>query len=165
MKNTYKKADLENNCKIELEHIQLEIVSQRGQHLRHFIDQYFCYKHEYVTRTCKPAWGKIFWKEYVSIEAINSGKDVIKEHIVPLNVLKQMLLDLGSKVEIKDISDLLDEYVCFATITKEEDNKLNKSGLKSKMPEICYDNGKLKKNFEKLSRYNHVQIKINYTGR
>ncbi len=80
--------------------------NQRGQHLRHFIDQYFCYKHEYVTKSCKPAWQKIFWKEYVSENAINSGGDVVKEHIVPLNVIKQMLLDLGSKVQIKNIRDL-----------------------------------------------------------
>ena len=40
-----------NNEKIELKHVLLELISNRGQHLRHFVDQYFCYKHGYVKRT------------------------------------------------------------------------------------------------------------------
>lgn len=151
---------LKINCDIELEHIQIEIKHQRGQHLRHFIDQYFCYKHRYVTSTGKPAWKKIFWNEYVSEEAQNKGGKVTKEHIVPLSVLKSMLLNLGSKPKISDIKEILDNYVCFATITKDENKKLNDAGFNKKMPSCCYENGRLKECFDKFCRYKKAGIKI-----
>lgn len=151
---------LEKNCVIELKHIQIEIEHQRGQHLRHFIDQYFCYKHEYVTSNCNAAWKKINWNEHISKEADNNhDKKVTRDHIVPIKVLKKMLLDLGTNAEINEIRDLLDKYVCFATITKAENKKLNDAGLNSKMPDCCYDkNGNLKKNFDKFARYNKMNI-------
>lgn len=50
----------------------------------------------------------------------------------------------------------------FATITKDEDKKLNNAGLKSKMPNTCYDkNGNLKKGFDKFARHTEVGIKLN----
>lgn len=149
---------LNNNCNIEIEHIRLEIKHQRGQHLRHFIDQYFCYKNGYVTKNHKPAWKKIFWNEYVSIEAENNGGKVVKEHIIPIDVIKKMLMNLGPKATIKQIEKILYDFVLFATITKDEDKKLNNAGLKSKMPSDCYENGKLKKDFNKFSRYEKVGI-------
>lgn len=37
-------------AKLELKHIQLEIISKRGQLLRHFVGQYFCYKKGYIKK-------------------------------------------------------------------------------------------------------------------
>jgi len=148
------KKTLERHTQIELEHILIEIKHQRGQHLRHFIDQYFCYKNGYVTKNCKPAWGKILWNEWVSEEAEEKGGLVVREHTVPIDVIKQLLLDLGVNTTLKDIATLLDKYVVFATIRKDEDIKLNNEELKSKMP----------KNWDKedvFARYKAVRIKVN----
>lgn len=161
MSKKYTDKDLETNFNIELEHIQLEIKHQRGQHLRHFIDQYFCYKKGYVTKSGKPAWKKIFWNECVSVEAEKNGGKVVKEHIVPISVIKDMLLKLGPNATIKDIQKILDDFVMFATITKEENETLNNVGLKSKMPDTCYDkNSSLKKGFDKFARYTKTNIQI-----
>ena len=59
--------------KIELEHIRLELIHRRTKnvnvinHLRHFVDQWFCYKHGYITNGNRAAWGKIIFKEYILI--------------------------------------------------------------------------------------------------
>ncbi|WP_339627092.1 hypothetical protein [uncultured Winogradskyella sp.] len=127
---------------IELKHIELEIVNNRTHHFRSFIDQYFCYKNNYITKSGKANWSKIPWNEYVSIEA-NKTRDkklvVEKEHIVPLKVIETKLLELGNKATIESIKIVLDKYVKFATITKIEDKILNDKGLKSKMPNEFYD--------------------------
>jgi hypothetical protein len=162
MSKNYSSKDLETNYDIELEHILLEIKNQRGNHMRHFIDQYFCYKNEYVTNNCKPVWDKINWNEYVSEEAANNpDTNITRDHVVPLKVLTEMLLNLGAKATKKQIQDILDEFLCFATITKMEDQKLNAAGLKSKMPDDCYKNGKLPNN-EKFARYQKTEISINH---
>ncbi|MDO6803031.1 hypothetical protein Q4595_11280 [Wenyingzhuangia sp. 1_MG-2023] len=127
---------------IELKHIQLEVVNHRTHHFRSFVDQYFCYKNNYTTKSGKANWSKIPWNEYVSIEA-NKTRDkklvVEKEHIVPLKVIEEKLLELGTKATIENIKIILDKYVKFATITKIEDQILNNKGLKSRMPSEYYD--------------------------
>ena len=87
---------------IELEHIRLELTHRRCNisHLRHFVDQWFCYKHGHITKSGIASWGKIIFNEYVSegvlkllenhtkSELLNmKGKNkliVEKEHIIPL---------------------------------------------------------------------------------
>lgn len=127
---------------IELKHIELEIKNNRTNHFRHFVDQYFCYKNNYVTKSGKASWSKIPWNEYVSIDADktrNKKLVVEKEHIVPLKFIESKLLELGKEASIESIKELLDTYLNFATITKIEDQKLNERGLRSKMPNEFYD--------------------------
>ena len=127
---------------IELKHLQLEIKNNRTQHFRHFVDQYFCYKNNYTTKSGKASWSKIPWNEYVSLEG-NKTRDkklvIEKEHIVPLKVIEEKLLELGKGVTVESIKEILDKYLMFATITKEEDKKLNDNGLKKDMPREFYD--------------------------
>jgi hypothetical protein len=147
---------------IELKHIQLEIKNNRGQHLRHFIDQYFCYKNNYVTKSGKASWGKITWKEFVSFEAnkISDKKLVVeKEHIVPLIVIKEKLLELGRNATIAAIAGVLDKYLMFATITKKEDKLLNANGLKQKMPKE-FNDPKSELYQDLFSRYKIIGIKL-----
>jgi hypothetical protein len=127
---------------IELKHIQLELQYGRTHHFRHFVDQYFCYKHGYVTKSGKASWSKIPWNEYVSEEA-NKTRDkkliVEKEHILPLGVITSYLVELGANPSIESIKVVIDKYLHFATIINEEDKLLNAHGLNSKMPDEYYD--------------------------
>tara|TARA_B110000285_G_C14701444_1_gene413622 strand:+ start:130 stop:594 length:465 start_codon:yes stop_codon:yes gene_type:complete len=129
------------NEEVELKHIQLELNNERSQHLRHFVDQYFCYKNGYVNKNGKPKWDLIFWKEWVSEEAEKvSHKDlVVKEHIVPLKVITDKLKELDSNCTIEQIKSIIDEFLHFATITKEEDKRLSSLGFKQKMPNEFYE--------------------------
>ena len=137
---------MNTNTELELKHIQLELSHSRAQHLRHFIDQYYCYKHDYVNRNGKAKWSDIMWNEYVSIEASelrliddNDKNFVTKEHIVPLKVITSKLIEKGPSIQLDEIAIILDKYIQFATITKEEDKKLRQEGLTSKMPKEFYD--------------------------
>jgi hypothetical protein len=139
------------NHTIELEHIRLELLHRRKEnvkvinHLRHFVDQWFCYKKGYITTGNKAAWGKIIFKEYISegvlklLEKYNEddllrmkGKNrliVDKEHIVPLNRIAKKLLELPTNPSIAEIETILRENVKYATITKDEDKLLSKQDM------------------------------------
>lgn len=131
---------MDKNIELELKHIQLEIKQSRNQHLRHFIDQYFCFTNGYVRKNGKANWDLIFWKEYVSLSAKNvtDKKQVVKEHIVPIKVISDKLMELGENCSISEIKVVLDKYIKFATITKNEDQLLRKLKLNHRMPDEFY---------------------------
>lgn len=128
-----------DNKTIELEHILLELKNRTpAQHMRHFIDQYYCYEHNLITKGGKANWGKIFWMGYTSINAnLIDRKNkslVVKDHVIPLNIIVSFL----SKIPINELStlkvkEILDSLLIYATITKKEDAELNKLGLRNKM--------------------------------
>jgi len=41
------------NAEVELKHIQIELENDRTQHMRHFVDQYYCYKNNFVNSNGK----------------------------------------------------------------------------------------------------------------
>lgn len=132
--------NLNKNALIELQHIKLELENSRTDHLRHFVDQYFCYKHGYIKRTGSADWGGIVWNEIVSIEAQKKHPDrksVTKEHVVPLKRIRLELLKntVEGRISLAKISEIIDELLIFATITKEEDATLRKHKLTSSMPQ------------------------------
>jgi hypothetical protein len=135
----------QKNALIELKHIELELINGRHQHLRHFVDQYHCYKNNFVKRTGHANWEGVVWNGFVSVEARQLGdrKKVVKEHVVPLRVVTQLLVELGksSKLSCDAIAALLDKYVIFATISKREDELLRKNKLTSSMPKGYHEKG------------------------
>ena len=155
---------LKHYAQIELKHIQLELQNGRAQHLRHFVDQYFCYTHGYVSKNNKAAWGKIVGKEYLSedakkiIQDKNYDKSLIvqKEHIVPLNFISQKLQQI-QEINLINIQQCLDEWLLFATITKEEDKRLNI--FKSEMPKEFFEPSSSLFQ-DKFARYKHPHTNI-----
>jgi hypothetical protein len=151
------------NAMIELQHIQLELNNQRTQHMRHFIDQYYCYKNNLVTVTGKANWDKILWNGYVSKNAAIEidRKKVTKEHIVPLKVIVHELTLLNTKAEIslETIQNCIDNLLMFATITKEEDAKLRSLKLTSSMP-VGYQLSNDPLYGDKFSRYKLAGIEL-----
>lgn len=165
------------NFEIELEHIRLELLHRRKEnikrinHLRHFVDQWFCFKYGYITAGNKAAWGKIIFKEYISegvlkllekyteYDLLNmKGKNrliVNKEHIMPLNRIAKKLLELPSNPSIEEIETILIENVKYATITKNEDKLLSKQDMPS---EYFDSNHELFNNY--FARYKKVGVKL-----
>jgi len=150
------------NTQIELRHIQLELENGRFQHFRSFVDQYYCYKHGYINRNGKAKWSDLFWKEIVSKNAqkTNDKKKVIKEHVIPLRVITDKLAQLAKDgtPSIPAIQEVLDKYTIFATITKDEDQRLRDAKLNSKMPNAFYDE-KDPLYDDPFARYKAVNIK------
>jgi hypothetical protein len=169
----------EQQAQIELKHIQIELKNNRDQHLRHFVDQYYCYKHGYVRgKDNRADWEAIVWNDRVSVEArkihkrmesgelskIEARKEVVKEHVVPLKVITELLNDLAKNEDTKpeSIKRVLDKHIIFATITKDEDAELNKAGLRSKMRKEAIDGGKLVSDV--FERYKTVKISLEHVG-
>lgn len=154
-----------DNCTIELKHIKLEIDHGRHRHMRHFVDQYYCYKKGYVNSSGNPDWEKILWNsgEIVSKSAQEETdrKNVVKEHVVPLKriVTELMKLSKGGPVSITDIEECIGEYLVFATITKSEDKKLRERGLTSKMPSE-FDDPSSQLFQDKFARYKVAGIEL-----
>ena len=163
--------------KIELEHIKIELLYRRSKntkvlnHLRHFIDQWYCYKFGYVTSGNRAAWGKIIFKEYISEGVVKllekyseeellqmKGENrliVDKEHIMPLNRITKKLLELPENPSIEEIESILLENVKYATITKAEDRLLSKQD----MPSEYFDANHILFN-DLFARYKSINIKL-----
>ena len=155
------KLSAHDNATLELKHIELELINNRTQHLRHFVDQYYCYSHGYINKNGGADWSRIFWDGYVSEEAslTEDKKMVVKEHVVPLKIITGMLFKLVSqkKVSTDAIQAILDKYLLFATITKDEDKRIRKNKLNSNMPE-CFIDGDCIQHTDLFCRYIHSNI-------
>ena len=156
-----KKVNSEKYSKIELEHIKVEIKHKRFHHLRHFIDQYYCYINGYVTKNGTPKWSDILWTTNVSVQAqkTKNKTNVVKEHVVPIKVITKKLQALDENCSLIEIKTVLDEFLIFATITKTEDAKLSKMGLRQKMPQAYNDPSHILYN-DKFSRYKMAGIEF-----
>ena len=130
----------DKNAKIELEHILLELNNGRSHHMRHFIDQYFCYKNGYINRNCGAKWDAIGSNEFVSVTAMHSN-DVTRDHIIPLRciVIEMKQMNELKSFTIRSLSEFLDRWVYFGRITKKDNENLCESGLKFTMPYEFYD--------------------------
>lgn len=154
-------------AKLELQHIQLEIRHDRYQHLRHFVDQYYCYCRHIVKRTGRADWEGVVWKGIVSVAARSESarKRVVKEHVVPLKVITTKLQDLAEsgKTSLEDIAKVLKDLTHFGTITKEEDAKLRKAGVNRSMPDGYFQKGHPYHN-DILARYKEARISLEPVG-
>ncbi|HEJ3144906.1 TPA: hypothetical protein ACG4N8_005638 [Pseudomonas aeruginosa] len=151
------------NAMIELKHIELELQNNRTHHFRHFIDQYYCYKHNHVNRSGKAHWESMVWKGFVSAEAsvTSNRKDVVKEHVIPLKVITKILVEhsKSSALDVYSIAKILDENLIFATISQREDKLLRDAKLTSKMPSGFWEPGHALYN-DQFARYKEVGISM-----
>lgn len=132
-------SQLQKYADLELQHILLELKNGRAQHMRHFIDQYFCYKKGYVNKRGNADWGQIAKYEYISEDArralaANKDEKVRRDHVVPLKVIITELKKL-KPITKEAIAAVLDRLVISAIITKAEDARLRGLKLNDKMPE------------------------------
>ena len=133
------------NAMTELQIIQIELANGRDYHMRHTIDQWFCYANDIVTKSGKASPEKLEGTQWVSEgyralpdDKKNSTHIVKKEHVVPLSVIKGKLRAL-SGFNLGAIQECLEENLLFATITKEEDAMLKAIGCNDSMPAEYYD--------------------------
>lgn len=156
---------MNKNSIIELKHIRLELENNRYQHLRHFIDQYYCYMNGYANRNGKADWEKIVWgvNETISVNAYatRNRKEVVKEHVIPLKriITELKQLSLIKNQELETIKSCIDGLLLFATITKEEDRRLRELKLTSSMPKE-YDDPKHDLYLNPYSRYVIARIEL-----
>jgi hypothetical protein len=127
---------------IELQHIYLEVHAERFHYLRRFLESYYCYQHNLVTKQGKSDWEGIFLHAQRSKAArgIANRKLLVREMTLPLPVLIGMLKELArdDEASIENIQQLLDAYLSYVVITREEHLMLKKAGLLERMPSTYY---------------------------
>ena len=130
------------NASIELQHIYLEVYAERYCHLRMFLEAYYCYRHDLVTKQGKPDWIQIFnvGKRTVAASQIKERKLLVREMIVPLSVITGYLKVLvrDDDATLDNIQAVVDEYLEYIIITRAEYNTLVQAGLKESMPAGYY---------------------------
>lgn len=130
------------NANIELQHIYLEVYSERYCHLRTFLESYYCYQHGLVTKQGKPDWIQIFnvGKRTVAATQIKERKLLVREMVMPLSVImghfKALVRD--DEATINSIQAVIDDYLEYVIMTREEYNALVQAGLKETMPASYY---------------------------
>ncbi|SMY16005.1 hypothetical protein [Photobacterium aquimaris] len=130
------------NAGIELQHIYLEVYSERYSHLRIFLEAYYCYQHGLVTQQGKPDWIQIFnvGKRTVAAAHIQERKLLVREMMMPLSVIighfKTLVRD--DEVTIESIKTIIDDHLEYVIMTRDEHHALIKAGVKETMPVSYY---------------------------
>jgi len=149
------------HAELELKHVQLELEHRRCQHMRHFIDQYYCYRKGFVKSSGVADWDAPIWKGVVSVAARReegNRKLVVKEHAVPIKEITNLLLQLNNP-SLDDIAKVLKQFTILATITQPEDATLRRLKLTSRMPDGFQEQGH--RYFQDvLARYKHAGIML-----
>ncbi|MEC6813495.1 hypothetical protein [Photobacterium toruni] len=130
------------NANLELQHIYLEVYSERYSHLRTFLESYYCYQHGLVTKQGKPDWIQIFTigKRTVAAHHIQERKLLVREMMMPLSVITGYLKALvrDDEATIENIQAVIDDHLEYVLMTRAEYNALVQAGLKEAMPASYY---------------------------
>ncbi|MGP8304837.1 hypothetical protein [Vibrio sp. YIC-376] len=119
---------------IELQHIWLEVQTQRWHNISRFLFSYYCFKHNLVSKTNKPCW-ETARKELPASTTIQTRKDSVVEPLVPEEAIIGLLKTLSKDEEISfdAMVQTLEAFLHYVVISKQEKEK-----LKPNMPAIWY---------------------------
>lgn len=78
-----------------------------------------------------------WWSPDANTKHLRTGnfKDLRHEHVVPRSELRKMLMKKLRNLTPEEIHRILSTFCLAIIVTKEEDAKINKIGLRSKMPD------------------------------
>jgi hypothetical protein len=119
---------------IELQHLWLEVQAERWQNLSRFLFSYYCYKHNFVTKTNKVCWETARCSLPCST-SIGDRKHAVIEPLVPeetvVGLLKTISKDGDMSFEM--MKSTLNTFLRYVVISKQE-----KAQLKPNMPASWY---------------------------
>jgi hypothetical protein len=139
---------------IELQHIWLEVHTERWHNVPRFLFSYYCYKHNFVSKTNKPCW-ETARSELPASNTIQTRKNSVIEPLVPedavVGLLKTLSKDGGMSFDA--MAKTLKDYLHYVVISKQEQVK-----LKPNMPASWYQKSKK----PLLERFELAGISIQY---
>ncbi|NOJ20970.1 hypothetical protein [Vibrio jasicida] len=119
---------------IELQHLWLEVQTERWQNLSRFLFSYYCYKHNLVSKTNKVCW-ETARASLPCSKTITMRKHAVIEPLIPedtvVGLLKTISKDGDMSFEI--MASTLDTFLRYVVISKQE-----KTQLKPNMPASWY---------------------------
>ncbi|MGY0615908.1 hypothetical protein [Vibrio sp. FJH11] len=121
---------------IELQHIWLEVQTQRWHNIPRFLFSYYCFKHNLVSKTNKPCW-ETAREALPASTTIQTRKDSVVEPLVPEETIIGLLKTLSKDGEMsfETMEQTLNKFLHYVVISKQEQAK-----LKPNMPAIWYQN-------------------------
>lgn len=119
---------------IELQHIWLEVQTQRWHNIPRFLFSYYCFKHNLVSKTNKPCW-ETAREALPASTTIQTRKDSVIEPLVPEDTVIGLLKTLSKDEEISfdAMVQTLEAFLHYVVISKQE-----KAKLKPNMPASWY---------------------------
>lgn len=134
--------------------------SEKDTLLRNKFPQWTQQNRKYQGRTI---WSKEALAKYEKLlgtkKLLPMCKRFCEEHIVPIKVISDRLIEASNdrKVNEEWVKEYLERYLAICVVTKDEDRRLTKAGLRESMPDgtVVSDD-----NFNKWDRYNADNVKI-----
>nr|WP_321458648.1 hypothetical protein [uncultured Vibrio sp.] len=110
---------------IELQHIWLEVQAERWHNLPRFLFSYYCYKHNFVSKTNKPCW-ETARNHLPASSTIQDRKNSVIEPLVPEDAVVGLLKTQSKDGEMSfdAMTKTLETFLHYVVIAKQEQAKL-----------------------------------------
>lgn len=127
------------DLELEFEHIYLEVKAQRWHQVERFLFNYYCYKHDYLSKQGKPDW-ELARQSVARSNLCKNLKESALEPVVPLSVVVGEIKRYWRDGELtpSNLRRLLDTLLDYVLISKAELQALKKAGLQNAMPACWY---------------------------
>ncbi|UTV30319.1 hypothetical protein [Photobacterium atrarenae] len=130
---------------LELQHLYLEVHAERFHYLEMYLEGYYCYRHQLVTRQGKADWTQIFDYAQRSLAAqrVPDRKQLVRLFRLPLSALTGKLKTLirDDALTYASLAQCLDEHLDYVILTRAEWQQLKAAGLENRMPAGYYQPG------------------------
>ncbi|UXI03828.1 hypothetical protein [Photobacterium sp. TY1-4] len=130
------------HANLELQHIYLETCAERFQYLELYLEGYYCYRHQCVTRQGKADWTQIFTHAERSMAAsqVVDHKQLVRLFRLPRSVLTGKLKTLvrDNELTLSRLEQCLDEHLDYVILTRQEWQQLKAAGFENRMPADYY---------------------------
>lgn len=129
LKVNYELSKEDDNFKVGLDKLLKELLWFIGERLDNCGD----FKNGVNRHVRQKYWSK------EAVEFFNSRekdrvKGLIFEHVVPLNIIKQHIIEMFEKdAKVNDVVEFLDNHLLVCVVTQEEDKMLSKCGYKTNL--------------------------------
>lgn len=127
---------------LELQHLYLEVHAERFHYLEVYLEGYYCYRHQLVTRQGKADWIQIF--DYAershAAQRVADRKQLVRLFRLPLSVLTGKLKTLirDDALTYASLAQCLDDHLDYVILTRAEWQQLKAAGLENRMPADYY---------------------------
>lgn len=129
LKVNYELSKNDPNFKVGLDKLLKELLWYIGERLDHNGD----FKKGINRHVRQKYWSKDAVELFNSMDEKKTN-EFIFEHVVPLNIIKQYIVDMFEKdATVEEVVDFLDKHLLVCIVTKAENNKLSEFGYKSKL--------------------------------
>lgn len=132
---------------IELHHILLEVQSERFYYLSSFLQSYYCYQRDLVTKTglANPIDILSFAPRSVGAKQQKKRTDCCAILLLPLSAIKGELTTLARDecVTFAHVEAVLQRFLHYMVVSKAEFRQLQRMGGLDRLPKVAYQSDQI----------------------